>query len=1063
METIVCPKCGEHNADTQRFCSACGSRLELVCPRCGETNAPNFKFCGTCGAPLEPGARAAGLEERRWATVLFADLSGFTPLSEQMDPEEVRTVADRSATKLGEIVGRYGGWVNRVLGDAVLAVFGAPVAHEDDAERAVRAALEMQQYARENPADFENLTIRIGITTGESMFAPVGPEGAREPTVMGDVVNTASRLQSEAPPGGTLVGEETYRATQKAITYSDVLSIQAKGKAEPVRAWLALEPIGAPAERPISAAPMVGRDAELEILRQTWSRVLNERRPHLVTVFGPAGIGKSRLARELIAAIAPSRVVRGRCLPYGGTIGYGAFAQQIKKLAGVFDSDPAPAASKKIDEFVGRLFPAEQDVAAQVRLILGLETEAVADPQVLLFTARRLVEAIAHEEPTVFFFEDVHWADQSLLSLLESLASRTRDAPALFLTLARPELLDDRPNWGGGLASYTALRLDPLSAADAQSLALHLLGAKEAPSLAQQLSDRGEGNPLFLEELAASLAEHAESTIGELPTNLKGIIAARLDSLPAHARALLLDASVVGKIFWRGALLRMGTDGRLDESLDVLETRDFIRREPTSSIQRDVEFSFKHILIREVAYATLPKAARRERHAAVAEYVEEAAADRIGESGSLLAHHWEEAGDNARAVEYLLMAADRARLGWAKQEAVSFLDQALNLIPPDDGDRRQVLELRKSMVLSDAGDHPAAAAALDRLIPQLNGRELMEATHARGKAAFWIGDVEGVRVNARKLAVLAEQPGGEEFRALALALEQSIRGMDGILEAGTKLGKQAIEVWPDDLYPAERAFVFNQLSLHNVFIGEFAEAETYGRRSYELAVDIQSVEGAFLGGTQRTMALTGLGRHEEALAFIETLVAQWRHLEAQPRQTARALNIWAGTLRDIFSIEKSKELNAEAFELGERAAFQNAKSQASVDLLFADLALGDFGSVVNALPAAEEEAAKLKGWHEWLVDTRLGAIRARVALETGPPEGAAEIASEAIKKATHYGRLKYEIEGRLALGSALLQLGRPEDSSQELRLALDAAERMAHPGTLWRASAALGNHGLKTG
>jgi predicted ATPase len=492
-----------------------------------------------------------------------------------------------------------------------------------------------------------------------------------------------------------LVGEETWRATHGSVRYEAVEPLSVKGKQEPVPAWLAIETVVGPAERPVSAVPMVGRQGELELLRTTWKRVVADRRPHLVTVIGPAGIGKTRLCQEFRVEVEAegARVLRGRCLPYGESTGYGAFAQLVKAVAGIFETDAAPDARHKLAARSRELLPeSEADaVASHLAVLLGLgEAELVTDRQVLFFSARRFVEAVAGEEPTVFGFEDTHWAEPSLLDLVEFLAARVRDAPAMFLSSARPELFDDRPGWGGGLPAYTALRVEALPDKQAEELATYLLPeSARTEVMFERLTEVAGGNPLFIEELASSLAEGTTDPSRALPTSVKAIVAARLDALPPDERRVLLDASVVGKTFWRGVLAHLGGDSGLDEALDALEARDFVGRERASRIEGDVELSFRHMLLREVAYSTLSRATRRQRHAEVARFAEATAGDRSGELAPILGYHWREAGDSDRAVEYFLVAAEQAGRGWAKREAVLLYGQAIELLGPDDPRRRQ--------------------------------------------------------------------------------------------------------------------------------------------------------------------------------------------------------------------------------------------------------------------------------------------------------------------------------------------------------------------------------------
>jgi class 3 adenylate cyclase len=668
-----------------------------TCPTCGRENPADARFCNGCGGPLAPAASALA-EERKIVTVLFVDLVGFTARAEKLDPEDVRAIQTPYFARVREAIESFGGTVEKYIGDAVMAVFGAPVAHGDDPERAARAAFALLDAVEQlNGARTDlDLQVRIAVNTGEALVSLAANAAQGEGIVAGDVVNTAARLQSAAPVNGILVGEETYRATRSAIDYEDAEDVVAKGKQLPVRVWRAVAARGAPGERASGRVPMLGRESELDALRNIWTRVTGECRPHLVTLFGPAGIGKSRLTAEFSQLVAADggRVIRGRSLPYGGVTPYGSFAAQVKQVAGMFDTDPAETATAKLERATERLLEGDAgDVASHMAILIGLgHAGAVSDRQTLFYSARRFVEALAAETPTVLVFEDIHVAAASLLDLLETLASRVRDVPLLLLTQARPELLAERPAWGGGLPTYSALQLEPLSGEDATELARKLFEAAGATAQSTaELAGTAEGNPFFLEELVVSVAE-GRAEPDELPTSIRGIVAARIDSLPADEREAILDAAVFGKVFWPGAL-----DATTPEALDALEGRDMIRRDPISRLGEHPQFAFKHQLIREVAYATLPRARRRQRHEAIARFLEDAVGD-VGDVAPALAHHWREGGDPERAGRYFVAAGDQANRGWAKDEAVRLYQQALAVIPPEERDLRR--EVTKRMVLA---------------------------------------------------------------------------------------------------------------------------------------------------------------------------------------------------------------------------------------------------------------------------------------------------------------------------------------------------------------------------
>jgi class 3 adenylate cyclase/tetratricopeptide (TPR) repeat protein len=691
-----------------------------TCPACGEENPEHARFCLACGTPLAE-RESPWHEERRVITVLFVDLVGFTARAEHLDPEDVRAILTPYHECVRREIESFGGIVEKFIGDAVMAVFGAPTAYGDDAERALRAAFAVRESVRQMNEDDPKLELhlRLAANTGDAIVSLDARPALGEAMVAGDVVNTASRLQQVAPLDGIVAGRETYAATRAAIEFEPMAAVEVKGKRDPVEAWIALRALTAAGERPISGT-IIGRTRELNALRGIWDHVAAERTPHLVTVFGPAGVGKTRLGLEFARTVEElgGRAVRGRSLPYRESSAYGAFATHVKQFCRIFESDTVEVGLEKLRTTTADLFAAEEAamVAGHLAILLGYDTaRQVEDRETLFLSVRRFIEGVAKDRPTMLVFEDVHWADTGLLQLIEFLAAQLHDLPLLVLALARPELLDSRPGWGGGLLAYSAVRLGPLTDEEAAELARQRLPDLAEDAVHERLAaliETAGGNALFVEQLAATMAEAPPSTADvPLPTTVKGLVAARLDALPTTERRLLLDAAVGGKVFWRGALDTTDDDAELGALLGALERRDLIRREAVSSIENDEQYAFTHVLIRDVAYELLPRARRQQRHADLARFLERATAE-VGEATAATARHWRDSGDQARAIDYFIAAAEQAERGWAKEQALALYREALKLVPAEEEAKRSLL--RRRVALADQAVYHLADARLLR-------------------------------------------------------------------------------------------------------------------------------------------------------------------------------------------------------------------------------------------------------------------------------------------------------------------------------------------------------------
>ena len=1031
------------------------------CAACGAPISPDARFCSSCGTVLAEAPPAA--EERKLVSVLFVDLVDSTARADKADPEDVRDVLQLYQRRARECVEQHGGVLEKFIGDAVMAVFGAPIAHGDDAERAVRAGLRaLERIQQLNGEHHLDLAARAAVNTGEAIVS-VDHARAGGALATGDVVNTAARLQTAAPAGRLVVGADTYRATRNVIRYDPLQPVSAKGKSQPVAAWLAVEATAEPAQRPLARTPLHGREREVELLRSVWSRALEERRSHLVTLLGPPGIGKTRLSEEVAAFVATAggRILRGRCLPYEETTGYQAFSGVVYQAAGILESNPADVAWTKLTSAVGELVPANEaaETARYLALLLGLGADdEVPQAHFLFFAARRFVECVGDLQPTVFVFEDVHWADASELALLHYLAQHVRDAPVLLIAVARPELLDRHPTWGTGLAAQTTIPLEPLPPEAARALALDLVETAGMRSLApDRLVDVAGGNPLFLEELAASVAEAGAGD--ELPVTVREAIAARIDAMPAPARNTLLAAAVIGKTFWRSVVAAIADDVDVDGALHVLEARDVVRRDAGSQLAGDLQYTFKHMLIREVAYATVTRAVRRERHAAIARYIEDVLA--TDSLSTILAYHWREAGEPAKAVPYLLAAAETARRSWAKDALVDLYTRALELA--DDEALRRHIRLQRAQALVELLDRPRAADELEELLPDLEGTERLEALIWRGIATVWSERDDEALAASQEALELAERLGDESALAAALAGRSqalAMRGADGDLDEAIELGDRALEQWVQGTRPYEHA---NHLHLHadaKYWVGDYEGSVGLSRQARERATEVRSAEGLLRGGGFEALALAGLGRHEEAIAIWAEMLSVAEYRGANP---AAVLNYSALAYRELYDLNEARRRTESALELTAGMQFGMPRQFAGSDAIQTQLLAGDLGAAQAAWPKQWADAEHATGWTTWLIAGRLLAARAEIALATEPPDAAAEWAHRAVEVARRTRRRKYEAQALSTLGQALVRSGRRDDGLAALRTAVAIADDLVGPPGRWHARVALGRVAYELG
>jgi class 3 adenylate cyclase/tetratricopeptide (TPR) repeat protein len=770
--------------------------------------------------------------ERKLATVLFVDLVGSTALVSGTDPEVARRRVQQYFDRVQQCVISHGGIVEKFAGDAVMAAFGIPQAHEDDAERAIRAALAIIDSVAEL-----GLEARVGVESGEVVVDSVESTFAT-----GEAVNVAARLQQAGEPNTILIGSGAHRLTLGCFEVEDEGPIEARGISEPVWTYRVTGATRTEATRHFSA-PLVGREAELDLLQNTYARSVRDRRSHLFTIFGDPGVGKSRLAREFIDGLESATVLFGRALPYGEGVTYSALADMVKIAAGIADDDPLDEALEKLrdccpDEAVADLMGLASGVLQAV--------QAERQQQEIAWAARAWAEKLAEPQPLVLVFEDIHWGEEPLLELVEHLGTWVRGVPLLLLCLARPELLDIRPGWGGGRVRATAIELEPLGATESEALIDALIAGDElsAPARAALL-EKTEGNPLFVEETIRMLSEANGAAVERIPDTLQALIAARIDHLPPGEKSVLQRAAVIGRTFWAGAVEYLGGDGdaELDPLLQDLLLREFVLNEPRSTISGEDAYRFKHVLIREVAYGGLSKTARARHHRRFAEWLGERAKEEMLE---VRAYH---------------------------------LDQATSLLAELDGAPPAELAAEAADALAHAGKRALAREANATARRLLHRSVELEPTLRRrfeaARAAWRMHDFPVVSNEMEDVLLGAREEGNKELEARALtALAEVALLREGDVARTEQLARKAVEVSEDD---ESRFDALGILETAAWWRGHLRKAEGYAEEQLEIArrLERQDLESDAL--LQLATIYTSRREGERAEPLIEQAIELAEH------------------------------------------------------------------------------------------------------------------------------------------------------------------------------------------
>jgi class 3 adenylate cyclase/tetratricopeptide (TPR) repeat protein len=1011
----------------------------VTCPRCGTANPEGFRFCGNCAAPLTAAAAGSG-ERRKVVSVLFCDVAGSTSLGETRDPEQMRAIMARYFETARAALERHGGTVEKFIGDAVMAVFGHPLLHEDDALRAVRAAADLRTELADLNAQLQQawgatIDVRIGINTGPVV---AGEPGSGETLVTGDAVNVAARLQTAAEPGETLIGADTYLLVRDAVRVEELPPLAVKGKELPVSAWRLLGVVADVLGRARHLdSPLVGRERERRSLDEALEQAVSDRACVLFTLLGPAGVGKSRLVHEFIRDTDErARVLRGRCLPYGEGITFWPLAEVLKQAAQITDQDSAETAMAKL----AGLLPADEHakvIVADVAAAIGLSDRQAAGEE-LFWAVRRLLELMAQGKPLIIVFDDIHWAEPTFLDLIEHISDWSRDAPIMLLCIARPELLEVRPAWAGGKLHATTLMLEALPAEHVAQLMGNLLGESElAGAIVRRIGEAAEGNPLFVEEFVAMLIDDALLReddghwvlTGDLdrvtvPPSIRSLLAARIDRLDRRERSVIERASVVGKVFWQGAISELAPELLRPEvrpSLLGLVRKELVRPD-RSDFAGDEAFRFRHLLLRDAAYEGVPKHDRGQLHERFASWLERTAGERVAEYEEVLGYHLEQAHryrselgqvDDAtrtlglRAARLLASAGLRASDRSDVPGATKLLTRAAELFPVEHPERATLL--------------PALATAV-------------------GEAA----DFEGAVSILEEAAGLAERLGNRSlyWEARVRATEYRFQqNPEGAVDASMSLIQQALAELEQLGDHKALTAVWDQLHAIRYYRGDLVGARAAADRMLEHA-RLAGDDGRELLALVVRTSLTVFDDTplEQALGEAESLVERAR-ATGRMLPTAQALGIKGRLLGMRGETEEALRLVEEGRgilrDLGRVAHAAGASHWASMVTSFA----GDERATERNLREGADELERLG--EKAMLSSSLGHLAATVAQQGRYAEALAE--SRRAEAITASDDIDAQVQWRVARALALAGLGDLEAAGKLGREALEMADGHGYP------------------
>jgi class 3 adenylate cyclase/tetratricopeptide (TPR) repeat protein len=1118
---MICQACRHDNPERAKFCLECGQRLVAACPQCGTELPPGAKFCLECGRRLAatdatpvPGpvaqpvaadfqaklpsytpkhlaqkiltSRSALEGERRQVTVLFTDVAGFTPLAEKLDPEDVHRIMDRCFEVITAEVHRFEGTVNQYTGDGVMALFGAPIAHEDGPRRAVHAALGIQRAIRDYGKELKaqggpELQMRIGINTGPVVVGRIGDDLRMDYTAVGDTTNLAARMQQIARPGSVVVTEATHRAISSFFETLDLGEVTVKGHA-PVRAWEVLRPrqrrsrFEASVERGLT--PLVGRVHEVATLLERFNQV-KAGRGQVVFISGDAGIGKSRLLlefrRRLAEAGEPVTWLEGQCISFGQSIPFLPLLDQLRENFSIEEFDGEPEIIAKVEHGMRRMGQLEACIP-YVRYLLSVDPgdpavagmDAPARRKGVLDAMRAMALRGASIQPIVFVFEDLHWIDASTEEYLNALMGSVAGAPIMIVLTYR---VGYNPPFGSR-SFYTTLTLQTLSGTEALDMAGLVLGTDQLPTeLKAALLDKAEGVPLFVEEVAKTLLDlgvlrrdngglRMVKGMGEVsvPETIQGIIMARLDRLGEEGKRAVQLASVIGRQFLQRLLERIaGLSGKLEGLLQELKALEIIYEQ---GLLPEPAYIFKHAVIQDVAYGSLLKERRRELHRAVGGAIEELYPDRLADHYQELAHHFVIGEDWPKAFEYLARTGDRAKDAFANQTALDSYAKALEVasrVSPPLAPRR-IMEIyqRRGQVWRLMSRAVDAIAELDRMLAMAReeGDRFAEAQALVDLSlSHWMcfssEHAPLTKSCAEEALRIGREIGDEEVVAKSLSYLGLVYQVEGDLVRGDEKLEESLRISETRGFKDATAQNLTWLGAHAHWRGEFRRAIPLCRRAEETALENHDGFSELIALAFRCLSLIGLGEFEQGLATINEGLTKARDRESV-WVIGRLTNSLGWLYQELGDFRRASELNRESRELGQRVKNQNVEVSAVINVAYDHFHLGETD---KALAMLEDSLVRVEksafGAHRWRWAMHLATYLAEALLALGRPEQALSQADKALHGARATGSLKYVGKAHLLRGQIAMAGGDRTGGELELRDAFDIARRMEYPNLVW--------------